>query len=501
MKRAIISNVTGSIIGFIFSLIAIPIQIRLLGSEAYGLIGFIASLQIILVVFDFGLSSSVVREIAASADDDVSKGIVQTGATIYWIVASIVGCLVFVGADWIAQDWLHVKTLTPEYIASAVRVIAIYMILNWPVGHYANVLFALKRLDLVNGLRVAVTVVSQLGGIVVILLTYDLIAFLMWLTFSSFVSVVLHLLFIKRVFPAVTLTPRISLAVIRRIWRTSFDMNIVSTASIIYTQLDKLLISNLLPLSVLGYYSIAYRLMVGATLIPVSIASITLPLFAEKFSRGQHTELVHTYNRISQLILYIITGFTFAFVFWGYDLLKIWTTAETAANTYQTLGILTVGALLNTVTVVGYYLVLATGRSRLLSFIYSAGVIPYVICLYFLIIYLQIIGVAIALILYSLYLIGTLLFYIQWKITNESVIRWLNRNFTAFVIIGFIIFGTGRFLIESSHASSVVIVWGIGVLSGIAYFGLGLFLLEATSRKEIFAFFNTTLRTILKRGN
>lgn len=501
MKRAIISNVVGNVISFIFSLIAVPIQIRLLGAEAYGLIGFVASLQIILVVFDFGLSSSVVREIAASSDDDLSAKIVQTSATVYWLVATIIGCCIFAGADWIATHWLHGRTFTPEYLATSVRIIAVYMILTWPVGHYANVLFAFKRLDLVNGLRVVVSFVTQAGGILVILITRDLTAFLTWLTFGSLVSVIVHMAFVKRIFAAVSLMPGISRRAVQRLWRTSFDMNVVSTTATIYTQLDKFLISNLLPLSLLGYYNIAYRLMVGATLIPASVGATTLPSFTESYTREQHDTLVNNYNRVAQLIIFIMSGFTFAFVFWGQDVIRVWTSTETAASTYQTLGILSIGALLNTVTVVAYYLLLASGHSRQLSIIYSIGVLPYVICLYWLIVNLQIIGAAFALILYSVYLIFTLLVYASRQITHEGVIRWLNRNFTVFVLAGAGIFGAGRWIVEATTPSSVFIVWGMGLIAGTAYGLVGFYLLDTASRATILSILTKTFRSLLKRGN
>jgi len=493
MKRAIISNLAGTLINLIFSLITVPIQIRLLGVEAFGLVGFIASLQIILVLLDFGLSSSVVREIAANhRDDKLNAAIIQTSATVYWAVATVVGIAVFMSADWISVHWLNSQTLTPDYLAGCVRIIAAYMILTWPVGHYANVLFALKRLDLVNGLRIFTSFTSQFGGIVLIYLTRDVAVFLMWLALNALLSITLHMSFVRRVFDGVSLLPGISRQAVGQLWHTAFNMNIVSSAATIYTQLDKLLISSLLPLSQLGYYNVAYRLMVASTLIPVTIGGSILPTMTEQFARGAHHQLTLIYNRVTQLMLYIMSGFAFGLIFWGQDVIRIWTSAETASNAYQVLGLLSLGALLNTVTILTYQLLLATGHSRILRNIYGYGMLPYGLCQYWLIVNMGLIGAALGLLLYSVYFIVTLLVYTSRHITHESVIPWLNRNLTVFTLLGVGIFGAGRWLLNVVGADSNLVIMGMGLLCGIAYFAVGFLLLYDITRVTI-------LDTVMKR--
>jgi O-antigen/teichoic acid export membrane protein len=68
ITRNVIANTLGGVWSIVLGLIAIPLQIRLLGAEAYGLIGFITTMQFILVVFDLGLPATVVREVALNRD-------------------------------------------------------------------------------------------------------------------------------------------------------------------------------------------------------------------------------------------------------------------------------------------------------------------------------------------------------------------------------------------------------------------------------------------------
>ena len=122
VKRNIATNVIGGGWTILLNLLAIPVQIRILGAEAYGLIGFVTSLQSILVLFDFGIPTTLVREVArdTSPDHRASHALICTSSTIYWVVAAVLVLAILAGAGWIARHWLIVETLTPEYVAGGI---------------------------------------------------------------------------------------------------------------------------------------------------------------------------------------------------------------------------------------------------------------------------------------------------------------------------------------------------------------------------------------------
>jgi len=60
----ILANLSGTAWSALIGLAMVPLYIRLLGIEAYGLIGFSITLQAILQILDFGLSPTVNRELA-----------------------------------------------------------------------------------------------------------------------------------------------------------------------------------------------------------------------------------------------------------------------------------------------------------------------------------------------------------------------------------------------------------------------------------------------------
>ena len=93
LKRNVVANVLERGWSLALTLLVIPFQVRILGIENYGLLGFIASLQVIFNLLDLGLGPTVIREVAADTDTSrsLSRTIVQPLATAYWAVAGGIG--------------------------------------------------------------------------------------------------------------------------------------------------------------------------------------------------------------------------------------------------------------------------------------------------------------------------------------------------------------------------------------------------------------------------
>ena len=90
--------------------IFIPIYIKFMGIESYGLVGVFASLLALFSVLDFGLSATMTREMARlSAVDPTgrdTRSLARTLEVIYWFVALLLGLVVIVLAGPIAHYWV-----------------------------------------------------------------------------------------------------------------------------------------------------------------------------------------------------------------------------------------------------------------------------------------------------------------------------------------------------------------------------------------------------------
>lgn len=483
--RNVTANAFGGIWAIVLGLVAIPIQIRILGTEAYGLIGFITTMQVILVVFDLGLPATVVREIALNRDSEhqFSRALIQTCSTLYWIIALIVGVLFILASDWIAFHWLHVETIPAEVVAQALRLLAIYIIFLWPLNIYISTIAGLQRFDILNLLKIINTTSVQLGGIAVLLLTHNLYAFIGWLLLNAIVFLVIHIWMCFRLLPGLSLLPKISIPVIKRIWKFSFDLNLISTLSVVYTQTDRVLISALLPLRMLGYYNAAYNISRQTGTIQEFMNTAIAPALAAKAEKEKPEALSSFYFRYAQMLVYIVALPSFVLIFFGSEVLNLWVGREIANGGAVALSLLSIGFLLNSSMSTCYTLAIATGHSRIPLIVNIAGLGVYLPIMFYLLTNHALEGAALGWILLNIYYLLTLMPYTQRRILKNGMVFWMTHILLPFAITGVLIFGLGRLMLQTPVQDNRWLI--VCLVCALLYTGIGFCFLDSQIRQQI----------------
>jgi len=480
VQRNIIANAIGGSWVALFSILVIPFQIRILGAVAYGLIGFMISLQILLTVLDLGLSKTVNREIASDITEGrkFSRELVQTATAIYLGITIFICLGLIFSANWLVTRWLRLETISASEAASAIRILAIWVVFYWPATLYNSILTGLQRLDVVNVVRVLTVTLVHGGGIVILLVHGGLQEFLIWITVTTCASTVTLILICLRFSPWMSVVPRFSAVVIKRVWRFSLDINIITVLAIIFTQLDRILIGRFLPLRILGYYSLAYTLAHGIAVIQGFLSSAMLPNLASIHARRSFEILRSNYSKYSQALVYVIALPALLLLFYGPEVLSIWATPEAMEVAGPTLRLLAAGFLLNAAMSAPYTVSVAIGYTRALLIVNIIAVLPYVVGLYYLILHLGILGAGISWVLLNLYFFTTLLPLTERRIFNRSPVSWVKHSFAPFLLIGVGLFLVGKTVLALTGLNTTLsVIIGGGVMT-ITYIFLGYRVLE-----------------------
>jgi O-antigen/teichoic acid export membrane protein len=149
LRNNIAANYAGAGWGALMSFVFVPWTIKYLGVEAYGIIGFFASIQAVLYLLDMGLSLTFSREIASLSGKGDSgqamRDLTRTFATVYWGIALLAG-LLFVGfAPLFAHYWLKAEAISTTTITYATLIMGLSIIARWPGNIYSGGLTGLQR--------------------------------------------------------------------------------------------------------------------------------------------------------------------------------------------------------------------------------------------------------------------------------------------------------------------------------------------------------------------
>src|SRR5436305_10175499 len=135
IKRNAVANLAGRIWSNILSVAFVPVYLLFLGIEAYGLVGFAATLQGVLLLLDVGIGASLLRELArlsaTPGTERAQRDTVLTLETIYWTIALAGGALVFVLAPLIATHWVRPQHLATAVVITSIRIIGFMMAMQF----------------------------------------------------------------------------------------------------------------------------------------------------------------------------------------------------------------------------------------------------------------------------------------------------------------------------------------------------------------------------------
>jgi O-antigen/teichoic acid export membrane protein len=118
----------------------VPIYLRYLGIELYGVIGVFWTLQNLLTVLDIGLAQTLNRELAhLSAFPEKAQEMRDLTRTLeipHWLVAIFLGLLTFLLSPFVAKYWVNAATIPIETITYSFRLMSITFAFQWANSIY-----------------------------------------------------------------------------------------------------------------------------------------------------------------------------------------------------------------------------------------------------------------------------------------------------------------------------------------------------------------------------
>jgi O-antigen/teichoic acid export membrane protein len=372
VKRNIAANYLGrgwvAINGFLF----IPLYIHFLGVEAYGVIGFFASMMAVLAFLDFGMSQTLVRETArcgnAEEDRNDLQSLVGTLEYVYWSISiSVVLTFLFL-APFIASNWLQSTSIPTSELASVISIMGMVAGLRWAAGIYRSGLIGLQEQVWLNIFESVFATLRGLG-VVAVLAWYSqtIIAFFVYQGLLSIVEVFLLRRKLWMFLAGTQFTlPRFHFNQLRRVWRFAGGVALISILGALISQLDKLILPGLVPLEVFAYYMVASALGRSIAQLVFPVATAFRPVFARLVAQGNEGALSREYHKASQIMGVSTIPLAIVLAVFSSEVLWLWTgNNELRENSAMIVSLLALGTMFNGLVNILYSIQLAYGWLRM----------------------------------------------------------------------------------------------------------------------------------------
>ena len=372
VKTNFFANLAGSGWTALIGLACTPLYIRFMGMEAYGLIGFYFMLQGVIQILDLGLSPTMNREMARysvlPAKAGEARDFVRTLEVGYWAIGILIGCAVWYSAPYIATHWIKSGNISPLEVRRAVTIMGALAALQWPLSFYQGGLLGLQRQVLLNGITIATATLAGGGALLVLWLASPTVsAFFTWQIVVSLLQAGVTTFALWRCLPGSGHPARFDPAITRNIWRFAAGMSGITITALVLTQLDKVILSNMLTLTTFGYYVLAGMVGNGLSgLLITPMFNTIFPRFSSLVASGDGKSLLEMYHGSTQVMAVMILPAAIVIALFSPEIMLLWTgNLEIANNTAPIVSILVGGTALNGLMNLPYALQLSHGWTRI----------------------------------------------------------------------------------------------------------------------------------------
>lgn len=370
LRRNVFANLTGQLFVAVIQIAMIPVYVRYLGVEAYGLVGVYLSVQAFAQLLDFGMSPAVNRQMARlavlSTDPASARDFVRTSEAIYLSIGGLLGAVLFLAAPVAATRWFQDVSMPAPLVVRGLRMIAMLVAAQWSLTFYQGALLGLNRHVELNIVRACGAALAAAGAVVVLARvspTAD--AFFAWQTVVAVAQVAVLAILVWRSLGG-PLSGRFRLDALHGALGFAAGMTAVTATATLLTQMDRLVLTRMVPLEQFGYYSIAAVVGGGLTAFVNALFSTMFPMFSRLAAGRNVDELRRQYRRMWGVMTALTVPFAVAIIAFRTEVFWLWTAeAETTRVAAPLAGWLVVGAALNGAMAVVYALQLAYGATGL----------------------------------------------------------------------------------------------------------------------------------------
>ena len=403
--RNTVANFAGQLLYPLLALAVVPFYLRHVGIEGYGLIGLIAMVVSVLGVFSKGLGSALQREFGRRSATPEGRGslptLLRSFEVVYWVLGLILALAFGTLALTIGSHWIRTETIPRQTVVTCLALLAVRVALAFPHSIYQSVFIGTERQVEGNVINSLLAVSAVAAGVTAILTVGTVTAvYIGEVVTAAIFLVVLRLRAFAVLQPvAYAFDP----AEVRSLMRGSVDLIWTNGIGLLITNLDRVVVSAVLPVAALGLYTAAASAAraVGLGLNPFLMAAY--PRTCRIAETGSSQQQLDDLLRAATVVAALGAAITLPLSAFSVDVLTLWLRDATLARAgAPVLAIYGLGSLAIGLATVLYQRQMATGATRFGARFNTVALLWFPFALWFLVRRFGVTGAALAWLMYAL---------------------------------------------------------------------------------------------------
>lgn len=380
IKRHTTYNIAGAVVPLFATLITLPLYLRAIGEERYGVLIILWTLLGYFGLFDLGLGRAVTNRIAAFRDrTSAEREEVFWTALLLNLALGAAGAIVLWGAGVVVFQ--HLVTV-PGPLAAEVQAALPWMVLAFPLLLASSVmsgaLMGREEFLAQNVVSIGTGVLIQVVPLVVAITVGPALPALVLAVVGVRVlsGISLFGLCIRRL--PIRLRPRVTRSQVRPLFGFGGWVTVTSIVGPLLSTLDRVIIGAVAGARAVTYYSVPFSLASRISILPGSLSSALFPRFS---SLGDEERRALLDTAVRSLVV-VVTPVAVAGMLIMEPFLTWWVDAEFAAKAAPVGEILVIGLWVNCLAYIPLAKLQGQGRPDLVAKLHLAELLPYLALLW-----------------------------------------------------------------------------------------------------------------------
>ncbi len=393
-----IYNFGGKTLPLFVAIFTVPIFIKNIGTESYGVLTIIWVLIGYFGIFDFGLSCATTKyaaEYLISNDNDNLINLISTSFYFLLFLGMLSAIIFFLLTPLFINKVFKISPSLIEQAQKSFYVMAAIMPFVFTTACLQGVLEAQQRFALINAIRFPASLANYLGPLPVFLFTNNLFPIVLVIAFTRLLVWFAFLWVVFDSFPMLKKLQCPKIPVIKKLFSFGSWITVSNIISPLMVSLDRFVIGSFLSVEAISYYAVPSDLLGKIFIIPSSLLPVLFPTFSA-LSINNSAKLKIIYKRSIKYIFIVITPIIVSLIILSYPIINIWLGEKFAEESSPILQILAVGVLLNALARTPYSTIQAIGRPDLTAKLHIFELPFYLFFLWLLISNFGLIGVALS---------------------------------------------------------------------------------------------------------
>ncbi|MBN2031112.1 flippase [bacterium] len=361
-------NFSGMLLPLLVGVIAIPLTVRGLGTEGFGILSIAWIILGYLTLLDFGLSRATTKFAAENLNKNNLNGI----PSIFWtsiLMGFCFGCLgsviLYLATPHLINSFFKIPTTYLNETRQSFYLLACVLPFLLVSISLKGMLGAAQRFDLVNAVYVPVSTLNFIFPALSMPFGLNLPAIILLIVVSRLIATGVYFFLCLKIYPNCKHKPHMDLPLLKKLLSYGGWITISGVVSPLLVYLDRLFIGSMLSVGLLTYYSAPLEAITRLRIIPQAIMTTLFPEFSKGLNIEDRKRICFLFGKSVKILLLTTGIISLILSFNAHDILNLWlgkTFAEQSTSLFQ---IFSVSILINFLALVPFTYLQGIGRPDL----------------------------------------------------------------------------------------------------------------------------------------